>query len=224
MAVVIRLVIFDHSGVLVNDLRESWQAISKIVGLRGYKPDNLNAFRQNFRLPYWEYLIAKGFTEREAKSESVVSDYIRYYVELIEHVKLFDDVENTLAALAERNIEVAIVSHSPRQVIDKIVPKLGLARFIKQNCIFGLGDYKRQKPHPESIELALAKLGYEAKEAIYVGDMREDVLAASRARVTSVAIYREGGSYHLEPFLRGENPQFLINDLRKLIEIIAILH
>jgi beta-phosphoglucomutase-like phosphatase (HAD superfamily) len=65
--IVMKLVIFDHSGVLVNDLRESWQAISKIVGLRGYKPDELNAFRRNFRLPYWEYLIYKGFNEREAK-------------------------------------------------------------------------------------------------------------------------------------------------------------
>lgn len=206
--------------MLVDDLRESWQAISKIVGLRGYKPDNLNAFRRNFRLPFWDYLIDKGFTEREAKSEGVVKDYIRFYTQLIDDVKLFDDVEDTLKALNERNIELAIISHSPREVIDMITVKFWLTRFIKRNCIFGLGDYKRQKPHPESILLALTKLGYNADDAVYVGDMREDIIAARRAGVKSVAIYREGGSYHIESYLRDEKPTFLVNDLRQLIDIV----
>jgi HAD superfamily hydrolase (TIGR01549 family) len=216
----VRLVIFDHSGVLINDLRESWQCISKIVGLRELRPDDLKAFRRNFCLPYWKYLISKGFSEREAKSEGVVNDYIRFYTELIDHVNLFDDVEYTLKALVERNIELAMVSHSPRRVIDMVTEKLGLLRFFRPNSIFGLGDYKRQKPHPESIELALNRLAYDAGDALYVGDMSEDIEAARRAHVKSVAIYRENGSYHIEPYLRNANPTFIIKDLRELLPIV----
>jgi HAD superfamily hydrolase (TIGR01509 family) len=180
----------------------------------------LNAFRRNFRLPYWEYLMQKGFTEHEAKGESVVSDYIRFYTELINYVKIFDDVEVTLTALLDKNIEVSMVSHSPKRVIEAVTEKFKFFRFFKQNSIFGMGDYKRQKPHPESIQLALGRLGYSPGEAIYIGDMREDITAATRAEVKSVAIYREAGSYHIESILRGENPTFLIYDLRKILDIV----
>lgn len=217
----IKLVIFDHSGVIVNDLRESWQAISKIVGLRGYKPDNLSAFRRNFKLPYWEYMIDKGLLEKEAKSANVVDDYIRFYSELINDVKLFGDVERTFQALLGMKIELAMVSHSPRDVIEKVMEKFDLGRYFKRNCVFGMGDYKRQKPHPESIELALSRLGYSADQAIYVGDMREDVIAARRARVIPVAIFREGGSYHIKQYLRDEDPAFLIRDLREIVPIVV---
>lgn len=215
-----KLVIFDHSGVLVNDLRESWQAISKIVGLRGYKPDELNAFRRNFRLPYWEYLIYKGLTEHEAKDAGVVKDYIRFYIESLEHVKLFDDVQISLSRLIEKGIELAVVSHSPREVVYKVMQKFNLAQYFKRNCVFTLEDYKRQKPHPESIELALKKLGYSAGGAIYVGDMREDIVAAKRAGVSSAAICRDGGSYHIEQYLKSEKPTFFISTLGELVNMV----
>ncbi len=216
----VKLVIFDHSGVLVNDLRESWLAISKIVGLRGYKPDELNAFRRNFRLPYWEYLIYKGLTEYEAKDAGVVKDYTRFYGETLEHVKLFDDVQISLSKLIEKGIELAVVSHSPREVVDKVMQRFNLAQYFKRNCVFTLQDYKGQKPHPESIELALKRLGYSAADTIYVGDMREDVVAAKRAGVSSAAIYREGGSYHIEQYLKGENPTFFIRSLGELVDML----
>lgn len=218
-----RLVIFDHSGVLVNDLRESWQTISKIVGLRGHRPDDLNAFRRNLRLPYWEYLMDKEFTDHEAKDEGVVRDYIRFYAETLEHVKLFDDVQITLSRLHEKGFELAVVSHSPGKIVAKTIRMLDLGRFFKTNCIFTLEDYKRQKPHPESIEHALNKLGYSASDAIYVGDMREDIIAAKKAGVVSAAIYREGGSYHIEQYLKSENPTFLIRNLGELVDKIEVL-
>jgi phosphoglycolate phosphatase len=217
---VIKLAIFDHSGVIVNDLRESWQAISKIVGLRGYKPDNLKAFRRNFKLPYWEYLLDKGLLDREAKSNSIVDDYIRFYLEIMNSVQIFHDVERTLQALLDMKIELAIVSHSPRGIIERVIEQFELGRYFKRNSVFGLGDYKRQKPHPESIELALNRLGYSAEQAIYIGDMREDIIAARKAKVISIAISRANDSYHVEQHLRQENPDFLIRDLREVAPII----
>jgi HAD superfamily hydrolase (TIGR01549 family) len=198
--------------------------MSKIVGLRGYKPDELNAFRRNLRLPYWQYLIYKGFTEHEAKDGGIVKDYIRFYNETIEHIKLFEDVQVNLSILLELGLELAIVSHSPRDVVSKIMEKFNLDRFFKRNCVFTLEDYKRQKPHPESIELALKKLGYSAKNAVYVGDMREDIIAAKKAGTISVAIYRDGGSYHIEQYLRAENPTFLIRNLGELVSKVGELN
>jgi len=216
---VIRLAIFDHSGVLVDDLRESWQAISKLVTLRGYKPDGLDAFRRNFQLPYWEYLRFKGFAIEETHYSSIVSDYVRFYHSTIDHVKLFDDVEQTLNGLLDEGIELALVSHSPRPVIDTTLKRFNLSKYFKSHCVFAHGDFKRDKPYPDSIEVALKRLGYDRNEAFYVGDMREDITAARGAGVRSVGIYREGGSYHTKELLASENPDFLIYRLTEVENI-----
>jgi HAD superfamily hydrolase (TIGR01509 family) len=213
---VIRLAIFDHSGVLVDDLRQSWQAISKVVTLRGYKPDSLDAFRRNFQLPYWEYLRLKGFAPRETHDSGIVSEFIRSYSSSMDYVKLFDDVEQTLDRLSQDGVELALVSHSPRPIIETSLKKFNLSRYFKSNCVFAHGDFKRDKPYPDSIEVALKKLGYDATEAFYVGDMREDIRAARGAGVRSIAIYREGGSYHTDAMLVAEKPDFLIHRLTEV--------
>jgi phosphoglycolate phosphatase-like HAD superfamily hydrolase len=216
---VARLVIFDFSGVIVNDLRESWQALSKIVSSRGYIPDDLRSFRRNFKLPYWEYLESKGFMERQLRDPKIVDDYVRFYLQAADHIKLFGDAEEVLAAISNLGKEIAIVSHSPRKIIMSSLQRFRLDRYVKSNCIFALGDFKREKPFPDSIQASLGKLGYDTKEALYLGDMREDVIAARSARVTSVAICTEG-SYHVEEILEQENPDFLVHGLREILPII----
>ena len=196
-----RLVIFDFSGVLVNDLRESWQALSKVVSSRGYAPDDLKSFRRNFRLPYWDYLESKGFTERQLHDPKIVDDYVRLYSQTSDHVKVFEDAEQVLSMISKSGRENAVVSHSPRSLIMTSLQKFRLDRYVKSNCVFGLGDFKREKPFPDSLQAAVRKLGYDPKETVYVGDMREDVMAARSAGVTSVAVCTES-SYHLEDILK----------------------
>jgi HAD superfamily hydrolase (TIGR01509 family) len=215
---VVRLVIFDFSGVLVNDLRESWQALSKIVSSRGYAPDDLKSFRRNFRLPYWDYLELKGFTERQLHDPKIVDDYVRLYLQTLDYIKVFEDVEGVLSAIAKSGRENAVVSHSPRNVIVSSLQKFKLDKYVKSNCIFGLGDFKREKPFPDSIQAAVRKLGYEPKEAMYVGDMREDIMAARSAGVTSIAVSTEG-SYHLEDALKQEGPDFLVHRLHEVLSV-----
>jgi HAD superfamily hydrolase (TIGR01509 family) len=218
---VVKLVIFDHSGVLVDDLKVSWVAISKIVSMGGYKPDDLKAFRRNFKLPHTKYLLDKGFTERDASNSGVVRDYCRYYGELIDRVAIFDDTEETLKYLVDRKVELAMVSSSPREVVSKTMAKFDLARFFKTNCVFTREDYKREKPNPDPIALALKRLHYDAAQAVYVGDMREDIEAARKAKMKSVAVHREEGSYHILQHLEKEHPSFLIRNLKEIMRIVG---
>lgn len=216
----IRLVIFDFSGVLINDLRESWLSISKIMRLNEKKPDTLDEFRKNFRLPYWDYLVAKGFTLAEAKDPKIVQDYKQFYGELADYVKVFDDVVDTLAVLAKKRMQLAVASHSPRGVVNMMMSRFGLQKFFKEEDVYSLEDYKEQKPHPESILRVLDNLDYHANHAIYVGDMREDIEAARRAGVRSVAIHRENGSYHTEQLLRREGPTFFVSRLTQVLDVV----
>lgn len=216
----VKLVIFDYSGTLVNDLRESWQAISKIVELYGKKSDTLEQFRWNWKLPYWDYLIEKkGFTPEEAYDERIPKLYIEFYKELIDRVTPFSDVKETILELAAKSIKLAIVSQTPRDLISNVMGKYDLSRYFDDRLVLGFHDYKKQKPCPESILLVLNELGLNGSEAVYVGDMREDIIAAKRAGVIPAAIYREEGSYHPRAYLEKENPAIMITDLRELLKI-----
>lgn len=216
----LKLVIFDHSGVLIDDLAASWEAISKIVSTGGCRPDTLKSFRINFKLPHTAYLIEKGFTKQQASNTGVVRAYSRYYFALAHKVGLFADVEDTLISLLEKKVELAIVSSSPREVVSMTVEKFGLGRYFKSNCVFTREDYRREKPSPDPIDFALTKLQYDPSQVAYVGDMREDVEAARKARVWSVALYRGDRGYHILTHLQNERPSFLIEDLKELIQIV----
>lgn len=56
----IKLVIFDASGTLLNDFAVTWKAVSKILVHFGKQADDLITFRKNFRFPYWNYFVNKG--------------------------------------------------------------------------------------------------------------------------------------------------------------------
>ena len=214
----IKLVIFDASGTLLNDFSVTWKAVSKILVHFGKQTDDLITFRKNFRLPYWNYFVDKGIASDTAKSE-LPALYSKFYLELIDEVELFPDVEEVTESLRNISIKLAIASQTPKEALSKILG--GSSIRDKFNMILGLGDYQEPKPSPESILIVLNKLGVSAAETIYVGDMAEDIVSARRAGVIPVAIYRREAAYHTKSYLEEEHPAFIINDLRELVKIVA---
>lgn len=69
--------------------------------------------------------------------------------------------------------------------------------------------------------LVLNKLGVKADEAVYVGDMADDVIFARRAGVMPVVVYRNNAAYHPRSYLEDESPEFIIDDLKELTKIVS---
>ena len=213
----IKLVIFDGSGTLLNDLLVTWKAVSRILVYFGKQTDNLITFRKNFRLPYWNYYISKGIAFDSLKV-TLPNLYSKFYLELIDEIKLFPDVEEVTKSLLNMSVKLAIASQTPKEALSRVLQMSNIAD--KFNLILGLEDHQNPKPSPESILTVLNKLGISSAETIYVGDMAEDIIYAKSAGVTPVAIYRDEAAYHIRSYLEKERPAFIINDLRELIEIV----
>lgn len=212
------LVIFDYSGVLVNDLRVSWQAISRIVEYYGKEPDNLEQFRRTIKHPYVEYFTGKGLTEEQASGIKIVELYIDYYERHIDEVEVFPDVIETLSELSKMKLKLAILSQVPRKLIYEVLGRHGLIDYF--DPIFGFGDYKELKPRAGSVNAVLKKLKTSPRNAIYIGDMREDIIASKNAGVLPVAIFRgEEAGYHPRSYLEGENPTLIISNLKELLKV-----
>jgi putative hydrolase of the HAD superfamily len=81
-------------------------------------------------------------------------------------------------------------------------------------------DAPRRKPHPAIFEMALGRLGVEAREAAYVGDRTDvDVAGAQGVGMLGVLIdspYRAGG-------LMGVIPDAIIGEIADLLTVVPLL-
>ncbi len=217
MEIMIKLVIFDASGTLLNDFSVTFKAVSRILLNFGKQIDDPTTFRENFKLPYWNYYIDKGIATNTAKSE-LPALYSKFYLEMMDGVELFPEVEEVTQRLRDMPVRLAISSQTPKEALSEILARSGIRdRF---EMVVGLGDYQDPKPSPESILMVLNKLGVSANETIYVGDMTEDIISAKRAGVIPIAVYRNKAAYQTRSNLEAEVPAFLIEDLGQLIKIV----
>ena len=76
----------------------------------------------------------------------------------------------------------------------------------------------KKKPEPDSIRLALDKLGVKAEEAVLVGDsLRRDIAAGKRLKM--VTVYAAYGDKNV-PEKKEYQPDFVLLDIKDLMEII----
>lgn len=100
--------------------------------------------------------------------------------------RLYPWVARTLAALHARGLRLAVVTNKPERFVAPLLTALGVAdRF---DALVGGDSTARLKPDPLPVEMALAKLGCPACDALLVGDSRIDMAAGRAAGVATVAV------------------------------------
>ena len=75
------------------------------------------------------------------------------------------------------------------------------------------GDTPNRKPHPEPLQVALARLGVEPAAAAYLGDSPEDIEMARAAGVFAIGI---PGGFPNRRALEASTPDLLVSSLGEL--------
>jgi HAD superfamily hydrolase (TIGR01549 family) len=146
---------------------------------------------------------------------------------------------------ADRAWRAQYAKHSPRLIAGarQVLTRLGRAHHlglvtsgdrdrVKQQLrefrltrLFGArvcsGDTPEKKPHPAPLRLALQKLCLKPSACVYVGDSPEDLEMAKRAGVRAIAVL---GPFPTEKRLRAARPDFLLESIRELPELLKRLH
>lgn len=110
-----------------------------------------------------------------------------------EGYETYDDARALLPSLRYRGYRVGVVTNSifPARLIDTKVNELGLAGYF--DSIVSSADVGRVKPSPAIFERALAVMGVEAQETLFVGDRVEtDIAGARAAGLRAVLLERRG--------------------------------
>ncbi len=192
----LRAVIFDFNGIIVDDEPIHFELFQKVFAEEGIALTK-DAY-------YARYL---GFDDRgafsfgyrqhsrplsEAKLTELIERKAVYYQEAIRnHVAIFPGVKNLVADLA-RSLPLAVASGALRNEIETILTTAGLTHHFK--AIVSAEDVERGKPEPDIFLKALGALNaqndkpIQAGEAVLIDDSKEGIKGARRAGMKCLAV------------------------------------
>jgi phosphoglycolate phosphatase len=137
----------------------------------------------------------------------------KYYAETAEAgTTLFPHVAQTLEKLAAAGLPLALVTNKPTPFIAPLLRSLGIDQYF--SLVIGGDDVVAKKPHPAPLFLVLGKFGLLPEELLFVGDSRNDILAAKAAGCPCVGM--SFGYNYGEPIATSE-PDIVLDDFIELM-------
>ncbi|MGE5713745.1 MAG: phosphoglycolate phosphatase [Betaproteobacteria bacterium] len=184
---VIRLVLFDLDGTLVDTAPDLAGAVNRMLLSRGREALPLSELR-----PVASHgargLIGRAFglTPADAPYEALRQEFFAEYESaLSEASTLFPTMAETLESLEEDGLAWGIVTNKIARFTDPLVRALGLTE--RAVCVVSGDTTAHAKPHPAPLMHALRQAGCTAPESVYVGDDLRDVQAGQAAGMRTVA-------------------------------------
>ncbi|MEH2921828.1 phosphoglycolate phosphatase [Samsonia erythrinae] len=141
----------------------------------------------------------------------------RYYAQTVESGSaLFPQVKETLANLAQQGFPMAIVTNKPTPFVAPLLAGLGIGEYF--SLVIGGDDVTMKKPHPAPLYLVLGKLGLRAGELLFVGDSRNDILAAKAAGCPSVGMTY---GYNYGEAIERSQPEVVLDRFADILPLIG---
>ncbi len=203
----IRNVIFDWSGTLVDDLPAVWKATNYVLAQAEQAEMSLEKFRAEFCLPFTIFY------------ERFIPNVALPQLENWFHSR-FRQVQDSVCELPHaREFLEFCRAHKLRTFLLSTVHR---DHFAVQCAITGFGEYlekpylnvwdKRQKIHEILQENRL-----EPRETLFIGDMQHDIETARHGGIHSCAVLT---GYNTLGQLRAAEPDVIVEHLRELREIL----
>lgn len=180
----IKAVLFDVDGVLINSFEANYKFVSELLEKFGYSFMEKHEFVDYFNYAMREIIVhATDLTDKEEIEriwQAAKDRIIPYPYELLEYPENLEGVLKTLKS----KYTLGIVTSRSRSGIYSI-PRLNeLKSYFSLDVSYE--DTKEHKPHPAPLLLALQKLGLKPEECVYVGDMRTDAEAAKASGMKAI--------------------------------------
>lgn len=185
-----KAIIFDLDGVLVSTDKlhyKAWKAIADQENIYFDEEIN-NRLRGVSRMASLEIILERGNREySQEEKEKLAEAKNEIYKESLKELSpsdLFDHAVETITALKEKGIKVAIGSSSKNT--RTILRQLGIGDVF--DAISDGNNITHSKPHPEVFLKAAEFLGLEPENCTVVEDAYAGIDAAKAAGMTAVGI------------------------------------
>ena len=198
----IRAVIFDVDGVLIDSFDANLKFFQDLMARCGYESPTRDAFRPLFSVPMRDVIrILTGLkSEQDVNAIWEIGQTIPAAVELIHAPSDIQDVIKTL----NQDYLLGIATSRVRSGVYKIPQLAELKSYFRATVCYE--DTIRHKPDPEPLLLAARMMNVENKECVYIGDAPSDMAAARAAHMKFILYHGyalhilDGADAHTDSF------------------------
>lgn len=185
----IKLMIFDLDGTLLDTIHDLAAATNFVLEKRGYKAHTT---------PEYYYLVGNGIYNLIKNSlpegartpeniEALKDEQLTYYsAHLYDNTKPFDGIPQALEALQKRGIKLAVVTNKPHAAAQELMRSF--FPNIAFECVQGNCEGIPVKPNPAAVNMVIEKAGVLKDEVLYFGDSDVDMLVAKNAGVKAIGV------------------------------------
>ncbi len=214
-----RLVMFDLDGTLIDSVPDLAEAVDRMLVELGRAPAGVEKVRDwvgNGARVLVRRALAGGLDHAavgEAETEEALARFLDIYADCHNLTALYPGVHELLEALSTAAVELAVVTNKPERFVAPLLEQVGLGGYFR--WIIGGDTLPQQKPDPAALLQVMRLAGVEAAQSLFVGDSRNDVLAARAADVPCVAV--SYGYNHGRPIAE-EEPSLVVDSLVELLQ------
>ena len=182
----ISTVLFDLDGTLIDTAPDMAAAL-----------DILCDEEQHTRLPFSDVrpvvsngsvalvTLAFGNNLNSETLDRLKQRYLDIYQNnLAVHSQLFDEMDDLLLLLEEKNIQWGVVTNKPGWLTEPLMKSLDLHQ--RAACIVSSDSTVNRKPHPEPMFYACKLTHTQPEDCVYIGDARRDIEAGQNAGMKTI--------------------------------------
>ena len=215
---------FDLDGTLVNSLPDLALSVNSALADFGLPqaPEELVLTWIGNGAPV---LIARalewakvqtGKDFSDAEMEQVKERFNVYYAENLCNVsRLYPNVKETLETLKARGYTLAVVTNKPTRHVQPVLAAFGIDHLFSE--MLGGQSLPAIKPHPGPLYYLCGKFGVEPRQVLFVGDSRNDILAAHSAGCPAVGL-TYGYNYNIP--ISESHPDWVFEDFADLLTLV----
>ncbi len=208
-----KAIVFDLDGTLTDTLADLKNSVNHALSEFGFPARSLEEIRSfvGNGVRRLIYLSVPENTPDEV-SEKCLDVFKAYYKDhSCVETKPYDGIIEMLSELKSRGIKTAVVTNKMHEAAVDIV-KLFFDGLI--DVTIGQIDGVAQKPQPDSVFLALQKLGVSKDNAAYVGDSEVDCMTAQNAGIPCIGVT---WGFRDREILENNGAQFIVDMPKQIL-------
>jgi HAD superfamily hydrolase (TIGR01509 family) len=185
----IRALLFDMDGTLVDTEQQTMDAIQEVMTSLGHPEIKVLPSEACGRS--WTDIANRLATlaERPALSGQIEEQLARVWNRLVAiHAKPIPGIKEALILAQRSGLKIGVVSSSTRDVIDTLLNTIDISSLISSDARVGADNVEKFKPHPEGFLKGASLLGVSPSECLVFEDSSSGLRAAQAAGMLCVAV------------------------------------